>query len=214
MMPAFHETKKSCNLNLLPPQGTCISCQIFIPCQHQHQHQHLGHFWISTLAVSISFPRRLANWIKNCQYSQSLQPYPRLPTSSLPGPFMKWSSSRAWWGMPLIPALGRQRQVDFWVWGQPGLQNEFQDSQGYTEKPCLGKQTNKQTQTNKQKNPKWSSKVTKSLVTVLIRAESKFILQIFDTCAKHLTLGIFFFLFCFVLFCFVLFCFTRQGFSV
>jgi hypothetical protein len=41
--------------------------------------------------------------------------------------------------MPLIPALGRQRQVDFWVRGQPGLQSELQDSQGYTEKPCLGK---------------------------------------------------------------------------
>jgi hypothetical protein len=45
----------------------------------------------------------------------------------------------AWWHMPLIPALGRQRQVDFWVQGQPGLQSEFQDSQGYTEKPCLEK---------------------------------------------------------------------------
>jgi hypothetical protein len=41
--------------------------------------------------------------------------------------------------MPLIPALGRQRQADFWVWGQPGLQSEFQDSQDYTEKPCLKK---------------------------------------------------------------------------
>jgi hypothetical protein len=42
--------------------------------------------------------------------------------------------------MPLILALGRrQRQADFWVQGQPGLQSEFQDSQGYTEKPCLGK---------------------------------------------------------------------------
>jgi hypothetical protein len=52
--------------------------------------------------------------------------------------------------MPLIPALGRQRQVDFWVRGQPGLQSEFQDNQGYTEKPCLknkNKQTNKQTLT-------------------------------------------------------------------
>ena len=39
----------------------------------------------------------------------------------------------------LIPALGRQRQVDFWVQGHPGLQSEFQDSQGYTEKPCLQK---------------------------------------------------------------------------
>jgi hypothetical protein len=41
--------------------------------------------------------------------------------------------------MPLIPALGRQRQADFWVWGQPGLQSEFQDSQSYIEKPCLEK---------------------------------------------------------------------------
>jgi hypothetical protein len=33
-----------------------------------------------------------------------------------------------WWCMPLIPALGRQRQSDLSVQGQPGLQNEFQDS--------------------------------------------------------------------------------------
>jgi hypothetical protein len=44
-----------------------------------------------------------------------------------------------WWRTPLIPALGRQRQADFWVRGQPGLQSEFHDSQGYTEKPCLEK---------------------------------------------------------------------------
>ena len=43
----------------------------------------------------------------------------------------------------LIPAFRRERQVDFWVQGQPGLQNEFLDSQGYSEKPSL-KQTNKQ----------------------------------------------------------------------
>jgi hypothetical protein len=41
--------------------------------------------------------------------------------------------------MPLIPALGRQRQADFWVRGRPGLQSEFQDSQGYTEKTYLKK---------------------------------------------------------------------------
>jgi hypothetical protein len=41
--------------------------------------------------------------------------------------------------MPLIPAFRRQRQADFWVRGQPGLQSAFQDSQGYTEKPCLKK---------------------------------------------------------------------------
>jgi hypothetical protein len=45
------------------------------------------------------------------------------------------------------PALGRQRQADFWVRSQPGLQSEFQDSQGYTEKPCLEEQ---KTKTNKQ----------------------------------------------------------------
>jgi hypothetical protein len=59
------------------------------------------------------------------------------------------SNSWAWWRTPLIPALGRQRQADFWVWGQLGLLSEFQDSQGYTEKSCLeNKQTNKQTQKN------------------------------------------------------------------
>jgi hypothetical protein len=52
--------------------------------------------------------------------------------------------------MLLILAL-RQRQADFWVWGQPGLQSEFQDSQGYTEKPCLEKQTKKQKQTKKER---------------------------------------------------------------
>ena len=36
--------------------------------------------------------------------------------------------------------LGRQRQVNFWARGQPGLQSEFQDSQSYTEKSCLEKQ--------------------------------------------------------------------------
>ena len=51
-------------------------------------------------------------------------------------------------------ALGRQRQVDFWVWGQTGLQSEYQDSQGYTENPCLEKTKNqkpKQKQKQKQK---------------------------------------------------------------
>jgi hypothetical protein len=47
--------------------------------------------------------------------------------------------------MPLILAFGRQRQADYRVWDQPGLQSEFQDSRGYTEKSCLNKQTKKQT---------------------------------------------------------------------
>ena len=49
------------------------------------------------------------------------------------------------------PSTGRQKQADFWVWSQLGLQSEFQDSQDYTEKSSLEKkQTNKQT--NKQKS--------------------------------------------------------------
>jgi hypothetical protein len=38
-----------------------------------------------------------------------------------------------------VPELGKQRQVDLWVWGQSGLQSEFQDIQGYTEKFDLEK---------------------------------------------------------------------------
>jgi hypothetical protein len=41
------------------------------------------------------------------------------------------------------PRLRRQRLADFWIWGQPGIPSEFQDSQGYTEKPCLGEEEKK-----------------------------------------------------------------------
>ena len=49
--------------------------------------------------------------------------------------------------MPLIEAFGKKRQADFWVYGQHGLQSEFQDSQDYTEKPCLEKNKTKQKKT-------------------------------------------------------------------
>ena len=44
------------------------------------------------------------------------------------------------------PSTWEAEAGDFWVRGQPGLQGEFQNSQGYAEKPCLKKQT-----TDKQK---------------------------------------------------------------
>ena len=64
-----------------------------------------------------------------------------------------------WWLKPLIPALQRQRQADYWVQGQPVLQSDFQDSQGYTEKPHLGK-TKQNKQTNKQKPKNQTNKKT------------------------------------------------------
>ena len=67
-----------------------------------------------------------------------------------------------WLHTPLIPALRRHRQADLGVRGQPGLQSEFQNSQRYTEKPCVQRNKNKnkkktetKTKTNKQtKKPK------------------------------------------------------------
>jgi hypothetical protein len=49
------------------------------------------------------------------------------------------SQSQAWWHTPLIPAPGRQRQANFSL----VYKVEFQDSQGYTEKPCLEKKKKK-----------------------------------------------------------------------
>ena len=43
--------------------------------------------------------------------------------------------------------------------GQPGLQSELQDSQGYTEKPCLRKKQKTKTK-NKNKKPIHGGKTT------------------------------------------------------
>jgi hypothetical protein len=66
--------------------------------------------------------------------------------------------SQMWLCIPLIiPALGRggvgAETGGFpELRGHPGLQSEFQWSQGYTEKPCL--KTNKQTTNRKTKHSK------------------------------------------------------------
>ena len=56
------------------------------------------------------------------------------------------------------PSIWEAEEGNFWVRGQPGLQREFQDSQGYTEKPCLEKPKN-QKQTNKQKSKSLNTSV-------------------------------------------------------
>ena len=64
-------------------------------------------------------------------------------------PAQAHSPMYTWTHMNIITSVKNQtqRQADFWVRGQPGLQSEFQDSQGYTEKTCLEKPANKQKQT-------------------------------------------------------------------
>jgi hypothetical protein len=53
---------------------------------------------------------------------------------------------------PLILAPGRQKQADLCEF-KASLVHNFKDSQRYREKPCLGKQTNKQKKKNKNKKP-------------------------------------------------------------
>jgi hypothetical protein len=57
--------------------------------------------------------------------------------------------SGQWWQTPLNPSTQEAEAGRFLRLRPAWLQTEFQDSQGYTEKPCLEKPKTKQT--NKQK---------------------------------------------------------------
>ena len=67
------------------------------------------------------------------------------------GPSGKWTSAPRMrigfcWvveGRAFI-ALGEQRHLDLWVPGQPSLQNEFQDSRGYTQINAVSKKTERE----------------------------------------------------------------------
>jgi hypothetical protein len=72
-------------------------------------------------------------------------------------PYYKKILNQPWWCMLLIPALGRQRQVDFWVRGQPGLQSEL--ARATQRNP--GQKT-KTTTTTTKKNPKNQTKTKKN----------------------------------------------------
>jgi hypothetical protein len=50
------------------------------------------------------------------------------------------------------PSTWEAEKAKLWVWGQPGLQSKFQDSQGYPQKLSLeDKQTKKFNQNNSEK---------------------------------------------------------------
>jgi hypothetical protein len=51
----------------------------------------------------------------------------------------KTETAGQWWRTPLIPALGRQGQADFWVWGQPGLLKGSKTSRATQRNPVSGK---------------------------------------------------------------------------
>jgi hypothetical protein len=75
--------------------------------------------------------------------SQSFLKHSECPDPSVIKMLKYLRDSWVWWHTPLIPARWRHRQ--------PGLQSEFQDSQGYPEKPCLKKNKTKQNKTLKDK---------------------------------------------------------------
>jgi hypothetical protein len=60
------------------------------------------------------------------------------------GVLLRRKQSRAVAAHAFNPSTWEAEAGDFWVQGQPGLQSEFQDSQGYTEKPCLEKPQKKE----------------------------------------------------------------------
>jgi hypothetical protein len=61
------------------------------------------------------------------------------------------------------PSTGEAEAGGFLVRGQPGLQSVFQDSQGYTEKPCLEKQNKTKQKTPNKQNPQKTKTTTKKI---------------------------------------------------
>ena len=78
--------------------------------------------------------------------------------------------------MPLIEAFGKKSQADFWVYGQHGLQSEFQDSQDYTEKHCL---KNSKTKNQNKIKPKTETKKQNKTKDINVFFKSQMIISLY-----------------------------------
>ena len=115
-------------------------------------------------------------------------------------PFLRKKTNQSWWCTSLIPTVG-----SLWVWGQPGLQSEFQDSQSYTEKTCLKKNARKK----ENKKKKGRKKINETGLNLL---GSNNLLVSIETRAtgshQHLLVNYYYYYYYLVL------VFLRQGFSM
>jgi hypothetical protein len=124
------------------PVPICALCAFLLPLEAWRGRRYLGLELLIIVSCHVGTKNKPGSSGRQPILSTT-EPAPKPAPSFLT--LKKCIPSRAWWHMPLIPALGRQRQADFWVRGQPGLQSEFQDSQGYTEKPFVEKRKKRET---------------------------------------------------------------------
>ena len=103
---------------------------------------------------------------------------------SVKAEFIIWSWVVVAYAFNPSPRGGGRSRGSLWVQGQPALQIEFQDSQGYTEKRWLKKKpTNQTNKNNNNKNPKtkptvpalYDNRTTcNALTTILLISKTSF----------------------------------------
>ena len=110
------------------------------PCQHSQLQDSQG-YYIEIMSLLQSLIQKYQCSF-NCRLGSNLVSEWKFKT--LPGlhitqwnHVLKIKCARQWWRTPLIPALGGGRGRWISEFKASLVYSEFQDSQGYTEKPCL-----------------------------------------------------------------------------